>query len=823
MNAIAPPYLAELMEARFEPGCCGDNQVQYLLIDSRMVFEPSGTVFFALKGSRHDGHQFISDLFEKGIRNFVIAEKYNIPANCLKANYYRVPDVLMALQGLAAKHRSGFQIPVLAITGSNGKTIVKEWLSQLIGGDEHLVRSPRSYNSQVGVPLSVWQMNKQTTLAVFEAGISYKGEMQKLADIIQPTYGFFTNLGSAHQQNFITEQEKLDEKLLLFKGVEVLFYCRDQDLVHSRICETLNVPLIITWGKHPESDLRILDVEFNEFTKVKLSWKNFVFEWVIPFSDKASVENALLAALFLLHKGYPADDINKRIQNLQPVAMRMEQKEGIQGTLLINDAYNSDFTSLEVALDFLDQQGRKKGMKRTIVLSDMFQTGLADNVLYPRVASLIKSRKIDRLIGIGPVISSFAGCFTNEDRFFYNTGEFLSVIHQFSFKQEAILIKGSRSFEFERITEWLELKQHSTVLEVNLNALINNLNVLRSLLEPDTKVLAMVKAFSYGSGSYEIAGALQHQKVDYLGVAFADEGMELRHAGITVPIMVMNPEEKSFGQMLKYLLEPEIYSFRILNAFNQAVEREGIDNVQVHLKIDTGMFRLGFLENEVDQLPQILSGMPRLKVQSVFSHLAGSDEQVHDAFTQLQIEKFNTACKKLKDGLGYDFWRHILNSSGVERFPHAQFEMVRLGIGLYGVSSISDKRLENVATLKTYISQVKPVSAGETIGYGRAGIAPRDGWVAVLPVGYADGLNRHLSGGRGKVLIRKKLVPIVGNICMDMCMVDVTNIPDVEEGEEVIIFGNDYPVTEIARQLGTIPYEVLTGISRRVKRIYFRE
>lgn len=820
-NALHPLKLAELMEARFELKSA--EPIHRLLIDSRMVFELSGSVFFALKGSRHNGHQFINDLFTKGIRNFVVDEDFHIPTECCEANFFIVSDVLESLQKLASKHRTIFNIPVVAITGSNGKTIVKEWLSQLIGNDEQLVRSPRSYNSQVGVPLSVWQLNNKTTMAIFEAGISRCGEMQKLTNIIQPNYGLFTNLGSAHQQNFSSEEEKLGEKLLLFKGVKVLFYCRDQELVHAGIKKILPSVTSVTWGKHPDSDLHIVDVEHNDITKVSLNWKGESFQWKIPFPDKASVDNSLLSGLFLLYNGYLPIIIGERILKLQPVAMRMEQKEGIQGSLIINDTYNSDFTSLELALDFLDQQGRKKGMKRTIILSDMFQTGLSENMLYPQVASLIKSRKIDRLIGVGPVISSFAGCFGQNDRFFENTGQLLSVIHEFSFKQEAILIKGSRAFEFENIAERLELKQHSTVMEVNLNALINNLNVLRSLLDPETKVLVMVKAFSYGSGSYEIAGALQHQKVDYLGVAFADEGMELRQAGITMPIMVMNPEEKSFAQMLKYGLEPEIYSIKILKAFNKAVELEGVEKAAVHLKIDTGMLRLGFLENEVDQLLEMLSLMPHLKVLSVFSHLVGSDELKHDSFTMLQIEKFHKACEKLHAGLRYDFWRHILNSAGVERFPNARFEMVRLGIGLYGISAINDKRLENVITLKTYISQIKPVLAGETIGYGRAGKALQDGRIAIIPVGYADGLNRHLSRGRGKVMINKKLVPIIGNICMDMCMVDVSLLHDVAEGDEVVIFGDDYPVTEMARQLDTIPYEVLTGISRRVKRIYFKE
>ncbi len=823
MSPLNPKVFGELLEARYINGYADNEPVHRIVIDSRLVFEPAGSVFFALRGSRHDGHQFINDLVKKGVRNFVVNNRYQIPNEFKGANFFVVNNVLESLQKLATRHRESFNIPVVAITGSNGKTIVKEWLSQLIGNDENLVRSPRSYNSQVGVPLSVWQMNNQSTMAIFEAGISRKGEMQNLADIIKPDFGLFTNIGTAHQQSFSSELEKLDEKLLLFKDVKVVFYCRDHETVHARINENLKTVEKITWGRHPDSDLRISNININDSTKVKLAWKGEEFEWEIPFSEKVSLDNSILASLFLLKYGYSQAELKKRLMKLHAVAMRMEQKEGINGTLLINDSYNSDFTSLEIALDFLDQQGRKKGMKRTIILSDMFQTGLPDEVLYPQVASLVKARNIDRLIGVGPVISSFAHLFGIDDRFFINTGELLLSINQFLFKHEAILIKGSRTFEFERLTDWLELKQHSTVMEVNLNALVNNLNVLRSGLKPETKVLAMVKAFSYGSGSFEIAGVLQHQNVDYLGVAFADEGMELRKAGITLPIMVMNPEEKSFGQMLRYGLEPEIYSLRILNAFNKAVEQEGLDNILVHLEIDTGMFRLGFFDFEIEKLVEILKKMPRLKVQSVFSHLVGSDETEHDQFTQTQIDRFKKACLKLNEGLKYNFWRHILNSAGVERYPGAQFEMVRIGIGLYGISSIKENNLENVITLKTYISQLKKVKAGETIGYSRADKIEKDGVVAVIPVGYADGLNRNLSRGRGSVMVRNSLVPIVGNICMDMCMINVSDLETVEEGDEVIIFGDNYPVIEMARKLGTIPYEILTGISRRVKRIYFKE
>ena len=821
MTSYTSSELALMMNAELKQKA--NSTISVLVIDSRLVFNARESLFFALKGSSHNGHIFIDDLYNKGVRNFVVSSQYKISEKHGDANFYKVNDVLAALQKLAAAHRRKFNIPVLAITGSNGKTIVKEWLSQLIGDTESLIRSPRSYNSQVGVPLSVWQMNEQASMSIFEAGISKTGEMQRLSDIIRPTYGLFTNLGTAHQQNFISSEEKLNEKLLLFQDAETIFYCRDQELTHKKISELYPDKNLVIWGKHNDADLRIINIEYCNETSFTALWKGKRYELTFPFDDAISIENMFHALLFMLYCGYEEKYLKQKLPHLQSIAMRMEQKEGMHDTLLINDTYNSDFTSLELALDFLEQQGRKKGMKRTLILSDMLQTGIPDAELYSRVAALIKSRDISRLIGIGETISSYSHLFNNSSNFFKTTQEFLAVLHRFSFSKEAILIKGARIFEFESIVSKLELKQHNTTLEINLNALVNNLNRFRSELKPETKVLAMVKAFSYGSGSYEIAGTLQHHKIDYLGVAFADEGMELRQAGITVSIMVMNPEENSFDIMLKYGLEPEVYSFRILESFNKAVEREGLSDISIHIKTDTGMNRLGFLENETDKLTETLALMPSLKVRSVFSHLAGSDDSAHDSFTLKQIDQFKSVCEKLRKGIGYNFSRHILNSAGIERFPEAQFEMVRLGIGLYGISAENNSKLENVTTLKTYISQIKEVSPHESVGYGRSENMKNGGLIAVIPIGYADGLNRHLSCGVGKVMIHGNLVPIVGKICMDMCMVDISSLKDVKEGDEVIIFGDEYPVNELAKQLDTISYEVLTGIGRRVKRVYFRE
>ena len=817
-----PIEIASMMNVKFKQH--SHNKLSTLIIDSRLVFNPSESLFFAIKGNRHDGHLFIDELYNKGVRNFVVSDDYQISDNHDDANFYKVENVLYALQKLTSEHRRKFNVPVLAITGSNGKTIVKEWLSQVIGDKENLTRSPRSYNSQVGVPLSVWQMNEQTTMAVFEAGISQTKEMKRLADIIQPTYGIFTNIGSAHQENFCSKYSKIIEKLRLFKDAKEIFYCKDQKTVDTIIKKFFSDKKLINWGYNENADLRITNIEHSDNTIITTIWKGLEYKWLLPFEDTASIENALHALLFLLYRGYDADYLNKKLKLLQPVSMRMEQKEGIGGSLIINDTYSSDFTSLELALAFLDRQALKKGMKKTLILSDMFQSGMRDEYLYKKVADLLRKRNVYRIIGVGEYLTYYEKYFFKiNTHFFKSTDDFLSELHKFSFANEAVLIKGARNFEFERIVSQLETKQHNTVLEINLNALVNNLNVFRSRLNPETKVLAMVKAFGYGSGSYEIGGSLQHHKVDYLGVAFADEGMDLRKAGISLPILVMNPEESGFALMLKYNLEPEIYGFYILQLFNKAIEQEALSDIIIHLKIDTGMNRLGFRDEEIDKLINDLKKMPRLKVKSVFSHLAGSDSPEHDDFTRLQITRFENACKRLEEELGYRFLRHILNSAGIERFPEAHFDMVRLGIGLYGISANNDTRIENTISLKTSISQIKVVQPCESVGYGRSQRMENGGTIAVIPVGYADGLSRRLSCGKGKVMIHGQLAPTVGNICMDMCMIDISNLANVKEGDEVIIFGDDYPVSEIAKQSDTIPYEVLAGIGRRVKRVYFME
>ncbi|PZX20777.1 UDP-N-acetylmuramoyl-tripeptide--D-alanyl-D-alanine ligase [Breznakibacter xylanolyticus] len=794
-----------------------------LSIDSRKPITSPETLFIAIRGERHDGHQYINDLIAQGITHFVVNNDFDTNEWAENICFIKVNNTLTALQNIAKAHRQQMPYPIMAITGSNGKTIVKEWIAQLIGDDMPISRSPRSFNSQVGVPLSLWLLENSSQLGIIEAGISFQNEMIRLQKMIQPGYGLITNIGQAHQENFQSIEEKLDEKLKLFVDCNTLFYCRDHAPIHQAIVNHFHDKKLISWGTASEAWLRIQSKKITPSgTEINIEIPEGQATLTIPYTDAASYENAMHAVTFVLHQGIDLQTLTKRVARLKPVAMRLEQIEGRNGCLLINDTYNSDFTSLEIALDFLNQQARQKEMPRTLILSDIRQSGLPQTELYKRVAEFVAKKGVTRFIGIGHELSACSHLFTGNTSFFHSTDDFLGSKLCEKINREVILIKGSREFTFERITEHLEQRLHQTVMEINLDALASNLNYYRSCLKPGTRTLAMVKAFSYGSGSYEIAGLLQHQKVDYLGVAFADEGIELRRAGITLPIIVMNPEKRSFPIMVQYDLEPEVYSFKLLSEFAQCIENEGIDEYPIHLKIDTGMYRLGFLPTEIPQLTEQLKHHPRLKIKTAFSHLVGSEAPEHDAFTQQQIERFEQATSLIEQAVGYHFWRHILNSSGIERFPQAQYDMVRLGIGLYGISAVNHRGMRNVATLKSYISQIKEVNSDETIGYGRRGKLPSKGTIAVVPIGYADGLDRRLSNGVGKMMINGQEAPIVGNVCMDICMLDITNIK-AREGDEVIIFGDQNPLWEMSQAIGTIPYEVLTGISRRVPRVYFQE
>ncbi|HET6991673.1 MAG TPA: bifunctional UDP-N-acetylmuramoyl-tripeptide:D-alanyl-D-alanine ligase/alanine racemase, partial [Bacteroidia bacterium] len=707
--------------------------------------------------------------------------------------------------------------------------IVKEWLWQLLRDDFSIVRSPKSYNSQVGVPLSVWLMEESHQLAIFEAGISRMGEMEKLQEILKPEIAILTNIGTAHDENFTGKDQKIIEKLKLLKGATTVICCKDDAVLFAKMQEELSGSQLYSWSRKTRADLQIARVTKEKSETIIQGIANNHFSEIrIPFTDDASVENVIHCWATLLLLGMNDETIAVRMAQLVPVAMRLELKEGVNSCSVINDSYNSDLGSLSVALDFLNQQ--QQYPKRTLILSDILQSGKDENQLYAEVAQLLRGKGISRLIGVGESISKMKDLFSNlETSFYKSTAEFLSNYHTGLFHNETILLKGARAFGFEAINKAIQQKAHETVLEIDLNALIHNLNFIKSRLNPGTKLMAMVKAFSYGSGSFEIANILQFHRVDYLAVAYADEGIELRKAGITIPIMVMNPEEQSYDEMIRHKLEPELFSFRVLQLFDDAAKRfrlrhPGQAPVPVHVKLDTGMRRLGFDENELNELIVRLKNSRDLTVRSVFSHLAASDESEHDDFTRKQIRSFISMSDELRKHFSYPIDRHILNSAGILRFPDAQLEMVRLGIGLYGIAANEpeQKHLRNVSTLKTTISQIKNVPKGETIGYSRKGVALENMKIATVPIGYADGLSRKLSNGVGKMFVNGKPVRIVGNVCMDMCMLDISGMV-CAEGDEVIVFGTDHPITDLAKDMGTIVYEVLTNVSRRVKRVYYQE
>jgi Alr-MurF fusion protein len=797
--------------------------ISQLLIDSRISPVPAGALFFALKGQLHDGHNYVADLYRRGIRAFVVSEMRQEFRELPEAGFVVVKDTLLALQELAMHHREKFLCPVIAISGSNGKTIVKEWLNFCLSDEVIITRSPKSYNSQVGVPLSVWLMDDNTQLGIFEAGISLPGEMANLQRIIRPDIGIFTNIGEAHQENFSSLEQKIDEKLRLFYNCRVLIYCLDHDLIRRRIQITpqLAETTMFTWSASQPADVSVSQIiKENGNTLFKATFRDMTLDLTIPFTDPASFENAIHCLSLMLFTDTDEEIIRSKLRELPPVAMRLEQKSAIHHCTLINDSYNSDINSLAIALDLLNRQAQHE--RKSVILSDILQSGKQQRELYSVVADMMKEKKISRMIGIGPALKKNADLFSVPAVFYASTEEFIGDFNENDFNDEGILLKGSRSFGFERIAALLEQKKHTTRIEVNLGALVHNLNYFRGLLKPGTHTMVMVKALSYGSGRHEIAGVLQFQRVDYLGVAFADEGISLRQAGVTLPIIVMNPEPESFDTMIEYKLEPEIYSFRILDLFYRAVSLNQEIEYPVHIKIDSGMHRLGFSESEIPRLCHELVRLRNLRVSSIFSHLAGSDEEKHDEFTRYQIDLFSRASERLIEALGYTVLRHILNSSGIERFPDAQFDMVRLGIGLYGISNVNPEKLRNVSTLKSTVLQVKDVYPGDTVGYGRHGKIMKPSTIAIVPVGYADGINRHLGNGTGRFIVNGAAVPVIGNICMDMTILDVTGTI-TREGDEVIIFGDEYPVTDIAAELDTIPYEILTGISERVKRVYLYE
>ena len=801
-----------------------EYNIDWILTDSRSLCFPEETLFFALKSKRNDGHKYIQELYSHGVRNFVVSYVPEECASYADANFLQVESPIKALQKLAASHRQLFQVPVIGITGSNGKTVVKEWIYQVLSPDRIVTRSPRSYNSQIGVPLSVWLMNEQTEVGVFEAGISEMGEMEALQNIIKPSIGVLTNIGGAHQENFYSLQDKCMEKLALFKDCDVIIYDGDNELINNCIVKSLCTAREIAWSKvDTEKPLFIEAVVKNDkSTTISYRYLGMPNQFTIPFIDEASIENSLHTLAVALYMMVPAEKITERMATLEPIAMRLEVKEGKNGCVLINDSYNSDLASLDIALDFMSRRSEDKKLKRTLILSDLLETGQSSKLLYRQVADLVHSRGVDCIIGVGDEISQAASRFAIEKYFFHTTRELLNSDFLLNLRNQLVLVKGSRSFHFDEISDFLELKVHETILEINLSALVENLNTYRSKLKPETKMVCMVKASAYGSGSYEVAKTLQDQRVDYLAVAVADEGSDLRKAGINSSIIIMNPEISALKTLFDYKLEPEVYSFHLLNELIKAAEKEGITNFPIHIKIDTGMHRLGF---EPDEIPELISRLKRQTAvipRSVFSHLVGSDSTDFDAFTRKQIETFESASEALQEAFSHKILRHICNTAGIQRYPGAQFDMVRLGLGLYGIDPFTNGVLKPVGTLKTTILQIHTVSKDDTVGYSRKGKLTRDSRIAAIPIGYADGLDRHLGNGKGYCLVNGKKASYVGNICMDVCMIDVTDI-DCQEGDKAVIFGESLPVTTLAKELETIPYEILTSVSNRVKRVYFQD
>lgn len=797
-----------------------DSIISVLLTDSRRITNGQQGLFFALSG-RRNGHEFVAEAYAAGVRNFVVTHQTDIKMP--GANFLLVDNVLDALQKLAAYHRSRFNLEVIGITGSNGKTIVKEWLYQLLISDKTIVRNPKSYNSQIGVPLSVWQITDKDNLGIFEAGISTINEMERLEAIIKPSIGILTHIGPAHDEGFKDRKQKVLEKLKLFTHCKLLIHNYDQLVDYKK-----HIPVKdrFSWSRRfNQADLYVFAetvISRNYYLRAK--YKSKEIECLIPFLDEASVENAIVCWATMLAIGYSPVEVDKRIERLSPVSMRLELKNGINDCSVIDDSYNSDVQSLEIALNFLNQQNQHP--TRTLILSDIYQSGLEQDVLYRQVADMVKSRKVNKFVGVGEALSAHKDYFTIDKKHFYpDTNTLLQHLNELNFDNETILIKGARSFEFERISSALSQKAHETVMEISLNALLNNLNFYKSKLKPGVKIMAMVKAFSYGSGTFEVANMLQYNKVDYLAVAYIDEGVALRQAGITLPVMVLNPELSAFDKLIEYKLEPEIFSFNLLDEFVKYALSHNLSSYPVHLKIDTGMHRLGFEDQDIDTLCDLIEENRFIKVQSVFSHFVASDAPEHDDFTKKQIKRFEKAFTKIEKALGYKVIKHISNTGGIIRWPSAHFDMVRLGIGLYGIDAAvasGSGILQPIATLKTSVSQVRKVAANDTIGYNRNGKLNHNGKIATVRIGYADGYLRAFGNGAGKMLVKGKLVPTVGNISMDMTMLDVSAI-DVREGDDVIVFNDQLTIEELAREIHTIPYEILTNISQRVKRVYFYE
>lgn len=812
-----------------KPSGSGQNFViENLLTDSRKLIVPETTLFFAINGPVNSAYPYIAQLYGMGVRAFVVDLDFKNVYDFPEALFLVVENPLNALQHLATYHRSLFKIPVIGITGSNGKTIVKEWLDYFLNDKYRIVKSPKSYNSQIGVPLSVWQMAASHTLAIFEAGISQKGEMEKLEHIIKPDVCLITTIGEAHASGFKNIDEKIEEKLLLCKGAKLLICNNDDHLFNEHVTafsEQHPALRVLSWGFNEQADLIVtLKKRTGNATIVLCSFRNQDFELQIPYRDMASVSNALTCISLLLYLNISVPVIAEKLHHLPVVEMRLEMRAGINNCSVINDSYISDLTSLVAALDFMAQQHQH--LKKTIILSDVFQLRKDVSTTYRYLSTLLNKHEINRLIAVGPALMNYRELFSKipETHFYFSTDDLMKAIPQLHFNHETILLKGARVFQFEKVAAVLELQTHDAVFEINLSAIRNNLRFYRNSIR-GTKLMAMVKAFSYGAGSFEIANVLERERVDYLAVAYPDEGVELRRNGVSLPIMVMNTEEAGFENMVRYNLEPEIFSFRIAHSFIAFLEHKGIMAYPVHLKMDTGMHRLGFELHDMPALCLLLKQSPAFKIQSVFSHLVGSDNPKLDDFTLLQSERFKQMCAQIETSTGYPFIKHISNSSAILRHPDLRMDMVRLGIGLYGLDNSVPDAVDNlvqVGTLRTTISQIREVKSGDAVGYNRSGVLSRDSTIATIRIGYADGYPRMLGNGVGEVWVNGKLAPVVGNVCMDMTMIDITGL-DAREGDSVILFGPQYSVANVAKKCNTIPYEILSGISQRIRRIYYNE
>ncbi|WP_416867900.1 MAG: bifunctional UDP-N-acetylmuramoyl-tripeptide:D-alanyl-D-alanine ligase/alanine racemase [Imperialibacter sp.] len=791
------------------------SAVLSLSLDSRKVFPGEGAVYFAIKGPNHDGHSFLWEAYQKGWRLFVVESLPKDTERFESASFFLTSDSLQTLQDLAAAHRSQFSLPVVAITGSNGKTIVKEYLYQLLASSVSVVKSPKSWNSQVGVPLSVWPLAEHHEAGIFEAGISQPDEMAHLKNIIQPTIGIISNIGPAHDALFTSREQKLVEKMKLFEGCKKLIYCTDHFAI-DRFLSGNVLPGVarIGWGQGKGAKYAVSTVG----SKLKLAWEMGEVEIDLPFTDDKSVENLCHAVVTALEMGINPSSLARQVSVLSAIPMRLSLKEGVFGSRLVDDSYNNDFQGLEAALDLAITHSHGKPI--SVVLSDILQAGENEKELYQHVNDMLMSKGVSKLVAIGPTIFAYGDAFRMACETYVSTEAFLEQVKEKQFAGQTVLIKGARSFRFEEIVKKLQAKVHRTVLEVNLEALQHNFQFYKSILEPRVKTMVMLKAFAYGSGSGEIGRTLQYLKADYVAVAYPDEGVLLREQGVHLPVMVMNAPEESFDKLPAYSLEPEIFSLSQLQNYGEwSLGKSGVP--PIHIKVDTGMHRLGFVADEIEAIAEVLDRYPNIKVASIFSHLAGSENSAFDDFTHVQAKTFLDCYEQLSQHLGYKPIRHLVNTAGISRFKSYQFDMVRVGIGLHGIESTEEKQgqLTVVARLKTVVSQVRRLAAGQTVGYSRAGKTNKDTDVATIAIGYADGYPRSLGNGKGKVLIKEQLLPTIGSVCMDMTMVDVTGV-DVREGDEVVVFGEHPSANQVAEWAGTIPYEILTSVSERVKREY---